>query len=151
MRSIRTTLETLAPPDLAALCPRLAWVTADVTPRVEPGERVLWAGRGLVRLHGAVGAADGRPARATDEDELRLLGLAAGAGPVTVTDRRIVGVLRAEPDRPALAYELAWPEVDDVGPAASGGVRLLATGLLGGITIDPVGRGASDCLTESRV
>jgi hypothetical protein len=141
MRSIRSTLETLAPPDLAVLCPRLAWATAVASPATEPGERVLWAGTGLVRLHGAVGAADGRPARATDAAELRLLALAAGAGPVTVTDRRVAGVLRPEPDRPALAYELAWAEVDDVGPAASGGVRLLATGLLGGVTIDPVGSG----------
>jgi len=66
----------------------------------------------------------------------RLLAVAAGTGPLAVTDRRVVGVLRATTARPRLAYALAWPEVDDVGPAASGGVRLLSTRLLGALTLD---------------
>jgi hypothetical protein len=67
------------------------------------------------------------------------MALAAGAGPVLVTDRRLTGVLLEAPGRPALTYELAWVDVDDVSPATSGGVLLLATPLLGGLTIDPVG------------
>ncbi len=98
---------------------------------------MLWRGRALVRVHAAVGADDGRPLRSSRDPDARLLALAAGAGPVLVTDRRVVGVL-APSDRPALRFDLAWDEVDDVSPAPSGGVLLLATALLGGLTIDPI-------------
>jgi len=99
---------------------------------------VRWRGHALVRIHGAVGAGDGRPLRASDDAEALLVALAAGAGPVVVTDRRIAGVLLEAPGRPALAYELDWVDVDDVSPAATGGVLLLATPLLGGLTLDPL-------------
>ena len=90
----------------------------------------------LVRVHAAVDEHDGRPVRQADGPNARLVAMAAGAGPLAVTDRRIVGVLRATPDRPRLAYALDWAEIDDVGPAASGGVRLLSPQLLGALTID---------------
>jgi hypothetical protein len=99
---------------------------------------VRWRGHALVRVHGAVGAGDGRPLRTSDDVDARLVALAAGAGPVVVTDRRITGILLEAPIRPALAYELEWVDVDDVSPAASGGVLLLATPLLGGLTVDPL-------------
>jgi hypothetical protein len=102
-------------------------------------ERVRWQGRALVRVHGAVGAADGQPLRASSDPEARLLALAAGAGPLVVTDQRVVGLLEATADRPALGFELAWEDVDDVSPAPSGGVLLASTALLGGLTIDPIG------------
>ena len=136
IRSIRVTLDALAPPELASLCPRLAW--SDGAAPVVGDERERWRGHALVRVHGAVGAVDGQPLRGSADPHARLLALAAGAGPVVVTDLRVLGVLQATPDRPALAYELAWDEVDDVSPAATGGVLLLATALLGGLTIDPL-------------
>ena len=138
MSSIRRTLRALDPPDLASLCPRLTWV-ADEPPAPAPRERVWWRGRALVRVHGAVGADDGRPLRASGDPNARLLAIAAGAGPVLLTDRRVVGVLDATLDRPALRYDLAWDEVDDVSRAPSGGVLLASTALLGGLTLDPVG------------
>jgi hypothetical protein len=92
-----------------------------------------------VRVHGAVGASDGRPLRRSLDPDARLAALVAGAGPLVVTDLGVRGVLEGTPERPALAFELDWDEVDDVGPARAGGVRLLATALLGGLTVDPVG------------
>jgi hypothetical protein len=139
MSSIRRTLRALDPPDLASLCPRLAWVADDERPTPTPEERVCWRGWALVRVHGAVGADDGRPLRASSDPNARLLAIAAGAGPVVVTDRRVVGVLDATADRAALRVDLAWDEVDDVSPAPSGGVLLASTALLGGLTLDPVG------------
>lgn len=123
---------------MAALCPHLAWVEGD-EPAVGPAERVLWRGAALVRVHGSFGADDGRPLRHSDDVEARLVALAAGTGPVVVTDRRVTGVLRATTSRPALGYALAWDEVDDVSAATSGGVLFLSTRLLGGLTVDPVG------------
>jgi hypothetical protein len=92
-----------------------------------------------VRLHGAVGALDGLPVRWSADADARLLALAAGAGPVVVTDQRLSGVLLATPDRPAMAWSMDWVDVDDVAPASTGGVQLLSTRLLGGVTLDPVG------------
>ena len=54
-----------------------------------------WQGHALVRLHGAVGASDGLPLRHSTDADARLLALAAGAGPVVVTDQRAGGVLLA--------------------------------------------------------
>jgi len=144
-------LDTLSPPDLAALCPRVAVVgpsgavaaldfevdEAD-QPVIAPAERVLYRSSALVRIHAAVDEVVGCPVRLVDGPRARLVAVAAGAGPVAVTDRRVVGVLRVTPSRPRLAYALAWSEVDDVGPAASGGVRLLSTALLGALTLDPL-------------
>lgn len=107
-------------------------------PAVGGDETVVWRGSALVRVHGAVGADDGRPLRASSDPRARVLALAAGAGPLVVTSARVAGILRATAERPALGYELGWDEVDDVAPAASGGVVLLATALLGGLTIDPL-------------
>jgi hypothetical protein len=109
---------------------------ADLCPALAP---VRWQGHALVRLHGAVGAHDGRPLRRSTDADARLLALAAGAGPVVVTDQRVSGVLLATSERPALAWALDWADVDDVTPAPTGGVRLLSTRLLGGVTLDPVG------------
>ena len=144
-------MDTLSPPDLADLCPRVAVVgpTGAVPhlglavdgadrPVIGPGERVLHRTSGLVRIHAAVDEQGGGPVRLVDGPRARLLAVAAGAGPLAVTDRRIVGILRATPSRPRLAYALAWSEVDDVGPAPSGGVRLLSTALLGALTVDPL-------------
>ena len=149
IRSVGSTLHTLSPPDLADLCPRLAVVgpTGAVPglgfavdeadrPVLGPGARVLLRGSALVRVHAAIDESDGRPLRQVDGGRARLLAVAAGAGPVAVTDRVIVGVLRATPDRSRLAYALAWSEVDDIGPAPSGGVRLLSTRLVGALTLD---------------
>lgn len=103
-----------------------------------PGEAVLASGWALVRVHVAVDAVDGRPLRRSDRPEARLLAVVAGTGPVALTTGGVAGLVRAGPDRPAVAYAMAWREVDDVGPAASGGVRLLSTTLLGGLTLDLV-------------
>ncbi len=142
-------MDTLRPPDLAELCPRLAVVgpAGDVPglgfavddeglPQGAPGEQVLLRGVALVRAHAAVDALDGRPVRRELGPQARLLALAAGAGPLAATTERVIGILRVTADRPALAYALDWAEIDDVGPAASGGVRLLSTSLLGALTID---------------
>jgi len=150
IRSVGVTLDTLSPPDLADLCPRLALVGSrgevgalglavdgDDRP-VTPGERVWFRASALVRVHVAVDDVDARPLRLVDGERARLVAVAAGAGPLAVTDRRVVGVLRATPERPRLAYALAWDEVDDVGPAATGGVVLLAGPLLGALTLDPL-------------
>jgi hypothetical protein len=111
--------------ELADLCPRLA--------------AVRWSGHALVRLHGAIGAHDGLPLRRSADADARLLDLAAGAGPVVVTERRVSGVLLATAERPALAWELDWVDVDDVSAGSAGGVLLLSTSLLAGVSIDPVG------------
>lgn len=149
IRSVGATLDTLHPPDLAELCPRLAVVGPAAAvpalgfsldrgdrPVIDPGERVLLRGHALVRVHAAVDEGGGRPLRLVEAPRARLAAAAAGAGPVAVTDRRIVGVLRATTERPRLAYALDWSDIDDVGPAASGGARLLSTRLLGALTID---------------
>ena len=76
-----------------------------------------------------------------------MVALAAGVGGVVVT---AVGVY-AHLDDGALAghdVALGWEEVDDVGPAAAGGVRLLSTGLLGALTIDPVGGATGDWINQ---
>jgi hypothetical protein len=151
MRSVRATLDTLSPPDLADLCPRLAVVGPTGTvpglgfavdaadrPLVASEERVLLRASALVRVHAAVDDVGGRPLRHADGAGARLLAVAAGAGPMVVTDRRVAGVLRAAPSRPRLAYALVWEEIDDVGPAPSGGVCLLSTRLVGALTLDPL-------------
>lgn len=160
IRSVWATLDTLPPPDLADLCPRLAVVGPSGAvpdlgfavdgidrPVLGVGERPLLQGSALVRVHAAVEAVGGRPLRQGATSQARLLAVAAGAGPLAVTDRRIVGVLRATWDRPRLAYALSWSEVDDVGPAASGGVRLLSTRLLGALTLDGLA-GSGDSIVD---
>ena len=109
---------------------------ADLCPMLTP---VRWQGHALVRLHGAVGARDGQPLRHSTDADARVLALAAGSGPVVVTAHQVSGVLLATPDRPAMAWALDWADVDDVSPAPTGGVLLLSTRLLGGVTLDPVG------------
>ena len=148
MRSVEPTLDLLAPPALADLCPRLARVdasgavpalglTVDDRDRPTPGtgERPVWRGTALVRVHTAVGD-DEQPLLHGHAARARLVAVAAGTGPLAVTPDRLLGVLRPTPQRPRLAYAMGWAEVDDVGPAPSGGVRLLSTLLLGGLTID---------------
>ncbi len=149
IRSVSATFDTLSPPDLADLCPRVAEVGPDGAaphlgltvdpadrPLLGPHEHLVLRGSALVRIHAAVDPDDGCPLRRMDGPRARVLAVAAGVGPLAVTDHRVVGVLRADAGRPRLAYVLAWSEVDDVGPAPSGGVRLLATALLGALTLD---------------
>lgn len=122
---------------LGELCPRLAVLDGPgAAPRGDG--RVVWSGWALVRVHASVDAADGRPLRWSAGPEARVVPVAAGAGPVVLTDRGVAGVVRAAGGRPALAYQMAWSEIDDVGPARAGGVRLLSTTLLGALTLDPV-------------
>ncbi len=132
IRSVEVTLDVL---DLPELCPRLVPAGAVAPPADD--EAVVGRWWCPVRGHAAVDPG-GRPLRRSAAPSARLLAVAAGAGPVVVSDRRVTGTLPATAGRPALAYELAWDEVDDVGPAASGGVRLLSTRLLGALTLDPV-------------
>lgn len=105
---------------------------------VPAAEAVLWRGPAFVRVHVAVDAASGRPLRGSTGDRARVTPAAAGAGPVVVTDRRVLAVIRATAGRPSVAARLDWAEVDDVGPSAHGGVRLLASALLGGLTVQPL-------------
>lgn len=125
----------LDPAGLAELCPR-------VRPAPGPGPvvtgPVLGRCRALVRVHVAVGADDGRPLRHSADPRARVLPLAAGAATVVLA----ADAVHAHLDDGDLAghdVSLSWAEVDDVGPAAGGGVRLLSTRLLGALTVDVVG------------
>lgn len=111
-------------------------------PATDPGAdvdgSVLGRCRALVRVHVAVGADDGRPLRHSADPRARVLALAAGAATVVLTTDGV----HARLDDGGLAghdVTLAWAEVDDVGPAAGGGARLLSTPLLGALTVDVVG------------
>lgn len=137
MSSVKSTAADLdlAPAVLADLCPR---VRPAAGPEPACTGRVLARARALVRAHVALDAADGRPLRHSTGRHARVLPLAAGAGTVVVTT---AGVHVHLDDGGLAGHDLAldWIEVDDVGPAAAGGVRFLASRRLGALTIDVVG------------
>lgn len=99
---------------------------------------VLWRGPAFVRVHAAVDVRGDSPRGGVAGDRALVVPLVAGAGPVVVTPARVVAVLRPTAARSAVAVGLGWDEVDDVGPSVHGGVLLLATTLLGGLTVDPI-------------
>lgn len=128
----------MAPIDEDGAAPALGVGLDGARLRLAEGDPVLWRGPAFIRVHAAVGSTGDAPLRGARGDRALVVALVAGAGPVAVTPARVVAVLRPTAARSAVAVGLGWDEVDDVSPSAHGGVLLLSTTLLGGLTLDPV-------------